>query len=56
MVDLRQQTEYEKRLDMQTIDMLENKVSELLADNGVLKNSNIQLDKIAKEDELKLEE
>lgn len=42
--DLKQQTSYEKRLDSNTIEVLENKVSEVLADNGILKQQTIQLE------------
>ena len=46
---LKQEQAFEKKLSMRTIEVLENKVSSLLADNGQLKNSNIQLDKVHKE-------
>jgi hypothetical protein len=36
--------------------MLENKVSELLASHGYLKNSNIQLEKALKDDKSKIDE
>ena len=36
--DLLKQTDFEKKLDNRTIESLENKVSELLAENGQLKN------------------
>ena len=37
------QVECEKKLNLQMTDMLENKVSELIAENGRLKLKNIQL-------------
>ncbi|TNV84768.1 hypothetical protein FGO68_gene12388 [Halteria grandinella] len=54
--DLRQLTTYDKKLFLQTIDMLENKVSELLASQGYLKNSNIQLDKENKDSAIRIQE
>ena len=40
-----QELECEKKLNMQMVDVLENKISELLADNALLKQSNIQIQK-----------
>ena len=42
-------------LDQSTIDSLENKLSEMLADNGNIKSSNIQLAKENKEAEVVIE-
>jgi hypothetical protein len=43
--DLIQQFECEKKLNNSMVDALENKVSELIADNDTLKISNIKLKK-----------
>ena len=47
--DLTYQTNYEKKLDQQTIEVLENKISHLLADNGTLKNESLQFEKEKKD-------
>jgi hypothetical protein len=44
-MDMVQELECEKKLNMQMVDVLENKISELLADNALLKQSNIQIQK-----------
>jgi TATA-binding protein-associated factor Taf7 len=54
--DLKQEHAYEKKLDAKTIDLLENKVSSLLADSGSLKTRNIQFEKINLEQLAKIEE
>jgi hypothetical protein len=36
-------------LDQQTIEVLENKISHLLADNGTLKNESLQFEKEKKD-------
>ena len=43
--DVKQQLECEKKLNLSMIDVLENKVSEMIAENGTLKMHNIQLAK-----------
>lgn len=50
-----QQLECEKKLNQRMLEVLENKVSELIAENGNLKVKNIQMVKDVKdlEDELK---
>ena len=40
--DLKNQTDYEKKLHLHTIEVLENKVSEMIADNTEIKTMNIR--------------
>ncbi len=47
--DIMHQLECEKKLNQSMVDCLENKVSELIAENGTLKLQNIQLAKSHKE-------
>ena len=47
--DVLQQLECEQKLNQSMTDILENKVSELIAENGTLKLNNIQLEKMDRE-------
>jgi len=40
--DLQEQTVYEKKLHMHTIEVLENKISELIAENTDLKTKHVR--------------
>lgn len=44
-IDILQQLECEKKINLQMTDVLENKVSELIAENSTLKLKNIQIQK-----------
>ncbi len=43
------QTDYEKKLHLQTIEVLENKISELIAENTELKGKNVRFELTVKD-------